>query len=197
MATIGKSTWQQRATIGGLLAILMVVTRYHHFGSALLLPDASWAIFITAGFYLSRSLWFVVFLALAAGIDYYAFSQDSSIADCFSVAYPFLAPAYASLWWGGHWFSRHQNGSAADVVQLTAMTMVATTNCFIISNGAFYWFAIRAEHSGIADFQQQFFEYYPPFLKTTLIYIAVFAAIHVIVMVLRDIYSDGLKRGLR
>ncbi|WP_052700170.1 hypothetical protein [Methylocucumis oryzae] len=37
-----------------LLIALMVVTRYHHFGDALHLPDASLAVFFLAGY--SRSL---------------------------------------------------------------------------------------------------------------------------------------------
>src|SRR5690554_3136356 len=43
------------------LAVLMAATRSHHFASVTHLPDASWAVFFLAGFYL-RPLW--VFPAL-------------------------------------------------------------------------------------------------------------------------------------
>ncbi|MGH8472507.1 MAG: hypothetical protein ACREVJ_08675, partial [Gammaproteobacteria bacterium] len=51
--------------IGLTLALLMAATRSHHFAATLHLPDASWAVFFLAGFYL-RPLWvFPALLALA------------------------------------------------------------------------------------------------------------------------------------
>ena len=53
----------QQFVIATILLLLMIVTRYHHFGSVLFLPDASWAIFIAGGFYLNRIGLFGIFLA--------------------------------------------------------------------------------------------------------------------------------------
>ncbi|MBM3153552.1 MAG: hypothetical protein FJZ96_15320, partial [Chloroflexi bacterium] len=50
-----------QALIGGSLLAVMLATRFHHFGDALHLPDASWALFFLAGFYLAR-VWLPVLL---------------------------------------------------------------------------------------------------------------------------------------
>lgn len=46
-------TTKQQFVLLALFALLMAATRFHHFGSALFLPDASLAVFFLAGFYLS------------------------------------------------------------------------------------------------------------------------------------------------
>ncbi len=175
--------------VGVVLVLLMITTRYHHFGSVLHLPDASWAIFFAAGFYLRRFFWLAGFLALAGAIDYFAITQGGTSGYCVSPAYPFLIPAYGALWLGGVWLARHYRGMTVDVVRLAVAATLATTLCFFISNGAFYWFSGRFEAPSVAEYLDRFFRYYPMFLRGTLGYLAVFAAIHAIVVILRDIYG--------
>ncbi len=163
-----------------VLLLFMAVTRYHHFGSALHLPDASWAIFFAAGFYLSRLRWLAVFLAGAGLIDYLAITQGGSNGYCISAAYPFLIPAYGSLWLGGRWLQRYQGFAPATLMYLAMSALVAVTLCFVISNGAFYLFSGRFGELSFAEYGVRFFKYYPMFLKTTLGYLAIFALLHVL-----------------
>ncbi len=173
-------------SIGLLLLVLLLATRYHHFGSMLHLPDASWAIFFAVGFYLRRSLWLGVFLGAAALIDYYSITQGGSSAYCISPAYGFLLPAYAALWWGGRIYSRYHSASLATLLPLAITAVVATTVCFLISNGAFYWLSGRFEETTIAEYASRVTRYYPMFLKTTLGYVAAFATAHTAVLWLKD-----------
>ncbi|MBI5626373.1 MAG: hypothetical protein HY935_04130, partial [Nitrosomonadales bacterium] len=95
------------------LAALMAATRFNHFGSAVSLPDASFAIFFLGGLYLARfaraSMAVFIMLILEAGlIDYYATSIQGVSDWCLTPAYWFLIPTYGSLWLAGHWFAlRH------------------------------------------------------------------------------------------
>src|SRR3972149_10428042 len=68
----GIRTHDRHLTMGLALALLMAATRFHHFGSATHLPDASLAVFLLGGFYLSRAGWFAGYLTGAALIDYLA-----------------------------------------------------------------------------------------------------------------------------
>ena len=177
--------------LAGLFMLLMMATRYHHFGSMLHLPDASWAIFLAVGFYFRGSLWLVVFLALATAIDYFAITKGGGSGYCVSPAYPFLIPAYGALWFGGRWIARHRGGGMADIVRLLVVAVVATTVCFLISNGAFYWLSGRFEQTSMAEYLTRALRYYPMFLRTTMLYVVVFAALHAIVMLLRDIHGHS------
>ncbi len=182
---------RDRWLLAGLFMLLMVATRYHHFGSILHLPDASWAIFLAVGFYFRGSLWLVSFLALAAAIDYFAITKGGSSGYCISPAYPFLIPAYGALWLGGRWFAGHRGSGATDIARLLAVAVVATSVCFLISNGAFYWFSGRFEQTSVAEYLARLWRYYPMFLRTTMLYVVVFAALHAIAAVLRDIYGHS------
>ncbi len=98
-----------RAAILALLAAVMIATRLHlpalstHIGA---LPDASWAVFFMAGFYLRGwSRWaFPLFMALAVGVDYAVITGQGLEFwkhYCVSPAYWCLVPAYLALWLGG------------------------------------------------------------------------------------------------
>ena len=95
--------------IGLTLALLMAATRSHHFAATLHLPDASWAVFFLAGFYL-RPLWmFPALIALAGVSDYVAIAGFGVNDFCASPAYGFLLPAYGALWLAGRWYAgRHR-----------------------------------------------------------------------------------------
>ncbi len=187
---------QWRWAVALLLGMLMIITRYQHFGSALLLPDASWPIFIAAGFYLHQSRWLVLFLALAAAIDYFAITQGGVEAYCISPAYTFLVPAYASLWWGGRWFAAQYRGSVKDIFLLAWVIVVSTSVCFVISNGAYHWLSGQYDNTTIANYWRETLKYYPRFLRATALYTSVFAAAHAIIVILRDIYGGDWNRGI-
>jgi len=90
--------------VGLLLAMLMTATRSHHVADLTHLPDASWAVFFLAGFYLP-TLAFGGLLALAALIDYVAITWGGVSSFCVSPAYGFLLPAYGALWLAGRRFA--------------------------------------------------------------------------------------------
>lgn len=51
------------------LAVLMIVTRGHHFTSATALPSASLAVFFLAGFYLRSLIALPILIVLAGALD--------------------------------------------------------------------------------------------------------------------------------
>jgi hypothetical protein len=150
-----------------LLIAAMALTRFHHFGSALSLPDASLAVFFFAGFYPRRALFFMLF-AEAILIDYLEITHGTS-SFCISPAYVFLLPAYGVMWGAGRWTA--PLGCNAHALLVSGLTLSAATSAaFLISNGSFYAFSGRFAElswSGYADGIQQ---YYPSYLTFTLIY---------------------------
>src|SRR5690606_9171599 len=96
-------TLRSRLALFLVLAIVMAATRLNHFG---LVPDASWAVFFVAGFYLCGSVrWaFPALMVLAVAVDYFVITsggQSFWSHYCMSPGYWFLVPAHASMWLGG------------------------------------------------------------------------------------------------
>ena len=171
-----------RAGIFVILALVMLATRINHFGA---LPDASWAVFFIAGFYL-RSSWrwvFPLLIALAVAIDYVVIThQGISFWShyCVSPAYLFLLPSYAAPWLGGAWLNRHYSGlHARELGLLVASAAVAASVCFLISNGSFYWISANVPVRSIAGWMENLGDWYLPYLRTTLMYVGIAAALHV------------------
>lgn len=154
----------------GLMA-LMVGTRFHHFGDALHLPDASWAIFFAAGFYLTP-VWFLGLFAQAIAIDYAAIEFMGVSSYCVTPAYVALLPAYAALWLGGRWTARHAGPDLNGLAHLSGAALASIATAFFISNGAFYWFGDRVTDTNLAQFIQTFIDYAPRFFANTLGYLA-------------------------
>ena len=160
----------------GLIAV-MLATRLHHFGDTLHLPDASWAIFFIAGFYLSPG-WFLALLAGAVGIDVASVGWMGVSGYCLTPAYAAMLPAYAALWFGGRWLARHASNDMAGFARLAGAGAAATLAAFAISNGAFYWFGGRVAETSLAQFAQTFIDYAPAFFGSTLLYLAITAGAH-------------------
>lgn len=167
--------------VATILMVVMILTRFQHFGSAIHLPDASWAVFIAAGFFLARWSAFLIFMAAAALIDYLAISQFGVSSFCVSSAYGFLVPAYAVLWSGGRWLRNHYEFSARMLLRVGLGVLFSTALAFIISSGSFYWLSGRIGETSMAGFAGQIAAYYPGFLAVTAGYIAVIAPVYVVV----------------
>ena len=173
-----------RAGILLILALVMLATRINHFGA---LPDASWAVFFVAGFYLSgRShfRWaFPLLMTLAVLIDYAVITaQGLSFWShyCVSPAYWFLLPSYAALWLGGTWLRSHCHGlHARDLGLLLASVVVAASVCYLFSNGSFYWLSASVPARSFGGWMENLGDWYLPYLRTTLMYVGVAAALHV------------------
>ncbi len=165
------------------LVLLMALTRGSHFGSSFLLPDATLAIFLIAGYILPRlslsSLAaFILLLLAAGGIDYYAIAYGGVSDYCFSPAYGFLIPTYASMWLGGRWFAAHQQDNLRGLALFGGVSWLATTVAFLISNSSFYVLSAHFTDMSVIEYATRVAKYYPPYLGGSLIYLALAAVIY-------------------
>ena len=153
------------------LIAAMVLTRFHHFGDALHLPDASLAVFFFAGFYRKKML-LGFLLVLAALIDYVAISKGTS-GWCVTPAYVFLIPTYAVMWWAGRHVSKLSAMAGNEMtlsVDALGLLVLATTVAFVISNGSFYLFSGRYPAMDWVQYVGRVAQYYLPYLSSTIIY---------------------------
>ena len=182
-------TLTERLGIFAVLALLMAVTREHH--STLhhfdALPDASWAIFFLAGFWLrGAGRWaFPLLMAEAVLIDYLVISGqglDFWSHYCVSVAYWFLIPSYFSLWLGGSWLAKRQLGLSLKTLGLAVATLLLSwCACYLISNGSFYWLSNSVPlPRSVAAWTANLGDWYLPFLETTVVYVVIGAVLHVL-----------------
>ncbi|HGG59724.1 MAG TPA: hypothetical protein ENK26_07390 [Gammaproteobacteria bacterium] len=164
--------------IAALLFALMIATRFHHFGSALHLPDASWAVFLAGGFYLVGSRFLVAFLALAGVIDWVAITGFGVSAYCVTPGYALLIPAYAALWYGGRWFRGRFRYHWSALPLLAATVVASVAVCFVISNLGFMLGSEQFRAMSVWGYFRQVAGYFPGFLYSTAGYVAFFALIH-------------------
>ena len=165
-----------------IFGLVMLATRINHFGA---LPDASWALFFIAGFYLrgSARCAFPLLMALAVLIDFVVITQQGMSFwshYCVSAAYWFLVPSYAAMWLGGSLLrSRYAGLHARELGLLFASAVVATSVCYLISNGSFYWISANVPMRSFAGWTENLGDWYLPYLRTTLVYVGVAALLHV------------------
>lgn len=159
------------------LMALMAATRFHHFGTAFALPDASLAIFFLAGLWLGGRYLFAFLLVEAGLIDYLAITEMGVSDFCVSPAYIFLIPAYSAMWLGGKWCKRHQTLSIASIAQQFAALVISTSSAFLLSNGSFFLLSEKNTDSSWAHYVDGFALYFPPYLSSTLIYVVSLFAI--------------------
>ena len=162
--------WLQTRYLPVPLIALMTLTRYHHFGDALHLPDASLTVFFFAGF--TRKPSFFAFLLLLAGvIDYFAIAYGTS-GWCVSPAYLFLIPTYAVMWLAGRYCSAHQSTGFPALTQTFGLLTLSATAAFIISNGSFYLFSGRFDAVSWSDYLAGGLPYFAPYVGSALLYAA-------------------------
>jgi hypothetical protein len=176
----------QRAGIFVILALVMTATRVNHFAA---LPDASWAVFFAAGFYLrGHARWaFALLLALAVLIDFFVITGqgiDFWSHYCVSVAYWFLAPAYFALWLGGSLLRRsYRTLGTRELALLGALAVVAVSVSYLISNGSYYWLSDTWMAGGkvrsFGGWVGNLADWYLPYLGTTAMYLGIGAVLHV------------------
>ena len=161
--------WLQAEYLPIPLITLMVLTRFHHFGDVLHLPDASLAVFFFAGFYRKKAL-FGFLLALAALIDYVAIKNGTS-SWCVSPAYVFLIPTYAVMWFAGRYCSAFKTMKIAELAKSAGLLTLAASTAFAISNGSFYLFSGRYEDLSWGEYFARVAQYYPFYVGAALIYV--------------------------
>ncbi|MDO9139187.1 MAG: hypothetical protein Q7U38_02510 [Methylobacter sp.] len=151
------------------LIALMALTRFHHFGDFLHLPDASLAVFFFAGFYRKKAL-LVFLMALAAFIDYVAIANGTS-SFCVSPAYVFLVPTYAAMWLAGRYCSAFNAEKISALSLQLGIAALATSTAFAISNGSFYWLSGRYTDLSWGQYIARVAQYYPLYAGCALLYI--------------------------
>ncbi len=179
--TITRNT--QNYIIGGLLLLAMVLTRGNITAH---LQDASWAIFFLVGFYLrSASLSryaFPIFFLAAFIIDLIVIDAQGGTHYCFTPSYPFLIPAYASMWFAGRWFAGQYKENVVDLFKLAGAALIGTVACFLISNIGFYFFAGKFEVMSITEYALRVSNYLPSYLTTTGLYLGFVALLHLAIV---------------
>ncbi len=161
--------WLQVEYLPIPLIALMVLTRFHHFGDVLHLPDATFAVFFFAGFYRKKAL-FTFLLVLAGLIDYIAISNGTS-SWCVSPAYVFLIPTYAVMWFAGRYCSAFNSLKMSELAAQFAVMALATSTAFAISNGSFYVLSGRYPDLSWGQYFSRVAMYYPPYVSSALVYI--------------------------
>jgi hypothetical protein len=178
-----------------VLALLMVFTRYNHFGSSVSLPDASLAVFLLAGFFMGRSSWISLatftFLILVAGaVDYYAINVVGVSDWCVTPAYWFLIPTYASMWFGGRWFAIHQGYTLNSLALFMGVSWITTTTAFLISNASFFLLSGRYAEMNAVEYTGRVTQYYAPYLAGSMMYLALAAVVYIFLHNLGKTTSD-------
>jgi hypothetical protein len=163
--------------IGLFLMAAMLATRFHHFGDALHLPDASWAVFFIAGFYLAPG-WLAALVLQAVAIDAAAVGWMGVPAYCITPAYAALLLAYALLWAGGRWLRGRYREDLSGLRNFAAAALLAVSLAFVLSNTSFYWLGGRVAEPGMGQFVEQFLRYYPGYLGINALYLALAGLVH-------------------
>ena len=161
--------WLQVEYLPIPLIALMVLTRFHHFGDILHLPDASLTVFFFAGFYRKKAL-FIFLLALAGLIDYIAIANGTS-SWCVSPAYVFLVPTYAVMWSVGRYCSVFNSVKMTELAMQFGVVTLAISTAFAISNGSFYLLSGRYTDLSWGQYFARVTQYYLPYVSSALLYI--------------------------
>jgi hypothetical protein len=172
------TTLRQQILIFLGLAALMLATRFHHFATALHMPDASLAIFFVAGFYLRRVAFFALLGAAAVSIDYVAVNYAGISTWCITPAYGALALSYLVAWAGGYWSSRNAGLNTAFALRLAFTALAATSAGFLIADGSFYWLSGRIAEPNGAGYWSHMTLYFASFVGAACAYIAAAALLH-------------------
>ena len=154
------------------LMLLMVATRFHHFGDTFSLPDASLAVFFLAGFWSGGIVLFVTLLLEAGLIDYLAITQFGVSDFCISPAYVFLIPTYAVVWFGGRFSATFSNHALTHLPAKIMVLVVSVSLAFLISNGSFYLLSDKYPDTNWLEYSSRFMQYYPPYLQYSIFYVA-------------------------
>lgn len=151
-----------------LLALAMAATRMSHFGSAVLLPDASLAVFLLGGALLGGWQCFALLFAAAFGTDVLSAKTATEAGWCLTPAYFGLIPAYGVLWLAGRRIGR-QHGPA--FLRDAALGIAATALAFLLSNATWFAFSNTVGGMGVADYALAVAKYFPPYLGSALLYL--------------------------
>ncbi|MFH0342395.1 MAG: hypothetical protein ACHBNF_09755 [Chromatiales bacterium] len=171
---------RSQLAIGLALALLLAATRSHHFATALHLPDASWAVFFLAGFYL-RPVWTFPGLVALAGVSDYVSIAWFGVSDfCVSPAYGLLLPAYGALWLAGRWYAGRHRFALSTLIPLAGSVFIGAAVCEIVSSGGFYFFSGRFAETNLVELGLRLAKYFPPSLVSLALWMGIAIAAHIV-----------------
>ncbi len=171
------------------IAFTMLLTRGSHVLTHVSLPDASLALFLLGGLYLSSNLktsmsWFAAFFGLATFIDFGAAALDPVQGFCLTNGYWGLIPSYAALWFGGFWLAKQSNPFSP--LRFAAVSLGATFIAFVVSTQTYYLFSGRFPANGAIESMQHGWNYLPDWMTVNAAY---FGLVLMVVARLRSIKS--------
>jgi hypothetical protein len=169
----------QSLAIALAIALMVIVTRGHHFASINVLPSASYAAFFIAGYYLRSSIMFVILLALCAGLDMAAVTWGGVSNFCVTPAYGFLLPAYGTMWLAGRWTAVNTSWQSGSLFKLAGVVVVSSAIAELFSSGGFYFFGGRYENPTLVEFGARLVKYYPKQLEAVAFWVVVALIVHV------------------
>ncbi len=185
-------TSRQQILVGIALALLMALTRSHHWATLHALPDASWAVFFLAAIYL-RSYWAAPVLMLeAALVDYLAITWGGVNGFCVSPAYWFLIPAYGALFLAGRAYAHHLRLAWSSLPWLLACALAGAGLAELFASGGFYFFSGRFAEPSLAEFIPRLVKYFPAMLSSMALYLGLAAVVHVVVA---NLHGDARQAG--
>lgn len=166
--------------IGGLLLLLMIMTRGNHFISSVNLPSASIAVFFLAGLYLFklRAFWFFYIASIV--IDLSVTYAQGDFGSCITNTYPLLAFSYGIVFYGGRLMHQGlcEKFSLALALKSIVFLVLATNIAFIISNGSYYWFSGAYADPNWSEYVARFAKYYPSYIQKPMYYVLPALLIH-------------------
>lgn len=153
------------------LAILMAVTRIHHFGIGTVAPDASTGVFFLAGLVLASPWWIAAFLVEAVILDGVAIGFMKVADACMSSGYALLAPAYAALWFAGRALRKTETLDLLAAGKFVCFAAGGTVLFFVVSNLG-YFLGSEFYQLGLVEYFTRVSRYFPTYLTVTLFYSA-------------------------
>ena len=148
------------------LSLLLVGTRIGHVVPNIP-PDASWGVFIVAGYYLRDLRAFVCLFSLAALVDFSLIGLGLVSGACVNWGYLALVFAYGALFFGGY-CATSEALSWKHYARSLMLWLCAVSAAFAISNLGFY-LGSPTEH-GLLTFIEKVLPYYGTFVQTSAIY---------------------------
>jgi hypothetical protein len=187
MNTNALQTYKKPILIAAAITFAMLLTRGSHVLTQISLPDASLALFLLGGLYLSTNFkasvaWFAAFFGLATFIDFGAAALDPALGFCLTNGYWGLIPSYAALWFGGVWLSKQSN--AFSPLRFVAVSLGATFVAFVVSTQTYYLFSGRFPANGVIESMQHGWEYLPDWMSVNAAY---FGLILMVVALVRSV----------
>lgn len=170
----------QSLAIALVIALMVIVTRGHHFASIDFLPSASYAAFFIAGYYLRSTMMFVALLVLCASLDMAAVTWGGVSNFCVTPAYGFLLPAYGTMWLAGRWTAANTGWQFTSLFKLAGVVAASAAIAELFSSGGFYFFGGRYANPTLVEFGARLVKYYPKQLEAIAFWIVVALIAHVV-----------------